>query len=80
MFKWIVGAGSFGVLPYLATILLGAFFAVKNCAQYRGMKQIIDDASGNVRGFLVQETRGAGTHILGSIIGILVGGYLFVDW
>ncbi len=80
MFNWIVGAGSFGVLPYLATILLVAFLVVKDCAHYQGMKQVVDDASDNVRGFLVQEIRGAGTHILGGIIGIIVGGYLFVDW
>lgn len=80
VFKWIAGAGSFGVLPYLVTILLATYFVVKDCAQYQGMKQMADDASDRVKKVLTPEIQGAGTHILGRIIGILVAGYLFVDW
>lgn len=80
MFTWIVGVGSFGVLPYLATILPISISVVKDYRQYQGMKQIASDAPDRVRVVVTPDVLGAGTHVLGGIIGILVGGYLFVNW
>jgi len=81
MFKWITGTQSFGVPPYLATILLGLIHTVEDFAVYQRIKQIGDDASETLKkGLFTPELRGRVTYIFGRIIGILVAGYLFVDW
>lgn len=80
VFRWIVGVDSFGVLPYLGTIVPVCLLMIKNYGQYQRMKQISNTAPDSVKGVLAPEVLGAGTYILGQVAGIFVGGYLFIEW
>lgn len=78
VFRWLVGAGSFAVLPYLATILPVSIFLLRDFGKYQRMQQIDVSDDCCFEAVLATERLGAGTYILGGILGILIGGYLFI--
>lgn len=75
VFRWLVGAGSFGIFPLLATAIPLCVPILNDYHEFRRFKQKF---GGVEIPFADQLTRGKGTTVLGEIVGILIGGYLFI--
>ena len=76
VFRWLAGAGAFGFFPLLATAVPLLIPIINDYRDYQGLKQEVGGFTPEVEPFVW----GKGTIVLGEIVGILFGGYLFIGW
>lgn len=80
VFEWLVGTGSFGLFPFLATAAPLSIPLMNDYRVYQELKRIASDAPDRVRAFAASDTIGRGTGVLGEVISVLIGGYFFTSW
>ena len=80
IFRLLVGADSFGIFPFLATILPLSIRISNNYDVYRKFKEKEgDETDVGLKSEISIVTTGASMMVLGELVGILIGGCLFIS-